>query len=177
MRRVPVLISGYPSYFSIRVGAVKIAMRLSSGNFMRILNLIALAILASFLSSLAAAQSGKTAADSASISTSTPAATVEDEAFNAYQRVTKDMKPPKATRSPDPEYPQIPADAEPNGVVVMLVGINTKGHVELVRVLRASNDAFQNSAVSTVKTWKFSPAKKDSKPVPVQVTVEMHFQK
>jgi len=57
------------------------------------------------------------------------------------------------------------------------VGINNKGRVELVHVLRSSNDAFQNSAVSTVKTWKFSPAKKDGKPVPVQVTVEMRFQK
>lgn len=87
------------------------------------------------------------------------------------------MKPPKATKSPDPDYPVIPADAEPNGVVVMLVGIDPKGRVELVHVLRASNEAFQNSAVSTVKTWRFSPAKKDGKSVPVQVTVEMHFQK
>ena len=44
-------------------------------------------------------------------------------------------------------------------------------------MLRASNEAFQDSAVNTVKTWKFSPAKKDGKPVPVQITVEMHFQK
>ena len=140
---------------------------------MRIVILIALAIISFSLSSVAAAQTGKTAADSSSISTTT----VDDDAFNAYQRVTKDMKPPKATKSPDPDYPQIPADAEPNGVVVMLVGINPKGRVELVHVLRSSNDAFQNSAVSTVKTWKFSPAKKDGKPVPVQVTVEMRFQK
>ena len=144
---------------------------------MRTLNVIALAILALFLSSVAAAQSSRTAADSSSISTTTPAANVEDESFNAYLRVTKGMTAPKATKSPDPDYPQIPADAEPNGVVVMLVGINTKGRVELVHVLRASNDAFQNSAVSTVQTWKFSPAKKDGKPVPVQITVEMKFQK
>ncbi len=144
---------------------------------MRTLNLIALAILALFFSSFAAAQSVKSAADSSSMSTTTPAANVDDEAFNSYLRVTKDMKPPKATRSPDPDYPQIPADAEPNGIVVMLLGINEKGHVDLVHVLRASNDAFQNSAVSTVKTWKFSPAKKDGKAVPVKVTVEMKFQK
>ena len=111
------------------------------------------------------------------MSTTTPAANMDDEAFSSYQRVTKDMKPPKATKSPDPDYPQIPADAEPNGIVVMLVGINEKGHVDLVHVLRASNDAYQNSAVSTVKTWKFSPARKDGKAVPVKVTVEMKFQK
>jgi TonB family protein len=139
--------------------------------------LAAVATLTLAFATFAAAQSSRTAADSSSISTTTQATALDDEAFNAYLRVTKDMKPPKATRSPDPDYPQIPVDAEPRGVVVMLVGINTKGHVELVHVLRASNDAFQTSAVSTVKTWKFSPAKKDGKPVPVQVTVEMHFQK
>jgi TonB family protein len=144
---------------------------------MRTHNLIALAIAAIFLSSFAAAQSTAPAADSSSMSTTTPVATVEEQAFTSYLRVTKGMKPPKATRSPDPDYPKIPADAEPNGIVVMLVGINQKGHVELVHVLRASNDAFEESAVSTVKTWKFSPAKKDGKPVPVKVTVEMKFQK
>jgi len=141
---------------------------------MRTLNLTALAIVIIALTAPINAQSSRTAADSSSISTTT---TVDDEAFNAYLRVSGDMKPPKATKSPDPDYPQIPADAEPNGVVVMLVGINPKGRVELVHVLRSSNDAFQKSAVSTVKTWKFSPAKKDGKPVPVQVTVEMRFQK
>ncbi len=141
---------------------------------MRTLFLFALAISTCTFS---AAQASNTAADSASISTTTPASTVDDQAFSTYLHVTKGMKPPKATKSPDPDYPQIPADAEPNGVVVMLIGIDAKGHVEPVQVLRASNDAFQQSAVATVKTWKFSPAKKDGKPVPVQITVEMHFQK
>ena len=144
---------------------------------MRTLTLIPLAVLTLAFASHAAAQSANTAADSSSMSTTTPANTVDDEAFASYQRITKGMKPPKATRSPDPDFPVIPADAEPRGIVVMLIGINTKGHVELVHVLRASNDAFQQSAVSTVKTWRFSPAKKDGKAVPVQVTVEMKFAK
>jgi TonB family protein len=138
---------------------------------------IAVAALVMAFATFAAAQSANTAADSASMSTTTPANTVDDAAFNGYLHVTKGMKPPKASKSPDPDYPKLPPDAEPNGVVVLLVGIDTKGHVELVHVLRASNDAFQDSAVSTVKTWRFSPAKKEGKPVPVQITVEMKFQK
>jgi protein TonB len=144
---------------------------------MRTLILIALAILTLAFGSIAAAQSTGAAGDTSSMSTSTPANMVDDEAFAAYQRVTKDMKPPKATKSPDPDFPVIPVDAEPRGVVVMLIGITAKGHVGPVHVLRASNDAFQQSAVSTVKTWRFSPAKKDGNAVPVQVTVEMKFAK
>jgi TonB family protein len=138
--------------------------------------ILLLVLLVVFVRSVVA-QSASTGGDSSKISTITPADTVDDEAFASYQRVTKGMKPPKATKSPDPDYPQIPADAEPRGVVVMLVGINAKGHVALVHVLRASNDAFQQSAESTVKTWRFTPAKKDGKAVPVQVTVEMRFQR
>lgn len=142
---------------------------------MRTLPLIALAILTF---TLASAAQTKPAADSTSRVTATESLNVpDDEAFAAYLRVTSGMKPPKATKSPDPKYPELPSDAEPNGVVVMLVGINAKGRVELVHVLRSSNAVFEASAVTTVRTWKFSPAKKDGQPVPVQITVEMKFQK
>ena len=87
------------------------------------------------------------------------------------------MKPPKATRAPDPKFPDLPPDAEQRGTVVMLIGINAKGHVEAVRVLRSDEHAFETSAVNTVKKWKFRPAEKDGQPVPVQVTVEMKFEK
>jgi TonB family protein len=140
---------------------------------MRTLIWIALAIAATVVTPLLLAQSG----DSSTISTSVNPSVPDEEAFAAYQHVTKDMKPPKATHSPDPEYPKLPADADTRGVVVMLIGINAKGHIELVHVLRASNEAFEDSAVNTVKTWKFSPAKKAGRPVPVQITVEMHFRK
>ena len=142
---------------------------------MRIHVLVALAILNFALISHAAAQSSNAAGDTSSMSTTTPTNTVDDEAFSGYLRITKGMTPPKATKSPDPDFPVIPVDAEPRGIVVMLIGIDTKGHVGPVHVLRASNDAFQQSAVTTVKTWRFSPAKKDGKAVPVQVTVEMKF--
>jgi len=49
--------------------------------------------------------------------------------------------------------------------------------VEAVRVLRSDEPAFEKSAMETVKTWKFRAAEKDGKPVPVQVTVEMKFQR
>ena len=80
-------------------------------------------------------------------------------------------------RAPDPKFPDLPADAEPHGTVVMLVGVSAKGKVEAVRVLRSDEQAFEKSATETVKTWKFRAAEKDGKPVPVQVTVEMKFQR
>jgi len=71
----------------------------------------------------------------------------------------------------------LPPDAEQHGTVVLLVGVNSKGHVEAVRVLRSDEPAFEQSAVATVKKWRFKPGEKNGQPVPVQVTVEMKFQK
>ena len=91
--------------------------------------------------------------------------------------MTKGIKPPKATSAPDPKFPDLPAGVEDHGTVVMLIGVSAKGRVEAVRVVHSDEQAFDNSAVATVKKWKFKPAEKDGHPVPVQVTVEMKFQK
>ena len=114
--------------------------------------------------------------DTSSMST-TSAAPADDPAFAGFQQVTRGMKAPKATSAPDPKYPDLPQDAEPRGTVVMMIGVNAKGHVAVVRVLRSDEAAFEKTAVETVKKWKFKPAEKDGRPVPVQVTVEMKFQR
>jgi periplasmic protein TonB len=143
---------------------------------MRHLLRIAVSIAILFLSACACAQSAGTNADSSTISTA-PAGVADDPAFAAFQPVTSSIRPPKATSAPDPKFPNLPPDAEPRGTVVLLIGVNTKGRVEAVRVLRSDEAAFEKSAVATVKRWKFKPAEKDGRPVPVQVTVEMKFQK
>jgi TonB family protein len=144
---------------------------------MRILTLIALSIFLSFLSATARAQTGNARPESSSTLSTSSADFSEDQTFSRFQRVTQGMKPPKATSAPDPKFPDLPPDAEPHGTVVMLVGINAKGHVEAVRVLRSDEPAFEPSAVNTVKKWKFRPAEKNGHAVPVQVTVEMKFEK
>jgi len=120
-------------------------------------------------------QSGNSSNDSSAVVAS--GAPAEDPAFAAFLPVTKGIKPPKAISAPDPKYPDIPADAEPQGMVVLLIGINAKGHVEPVRVLHSDEPAFEKTALDTVKRWKFKPAEKNGHPVPVQVTVEMKFQR
>jgi len=142
---------------------------------MRFLLLIAFAISLLLLSGHGRAQTNNPQADSSSTIATSPAA--DDPAFASFQPVTKGIKPPKATSAPDPKFPSLPADAEPRGTVVMLIGVNTKGHVAAVRVLRSDEQAFETTAVATVKKWRFKPAQKDGRPIPVQITVEMKFQR
>ena len=141
---------------------------------MRILTTIALAI--SFLVCSVNGWAQARPESSSTLSTS-PADFSDDQTFVQYQRVTAGIKPPKALHAPDPKFPDLPPDAEPHGTVIMLVGVNAKGHVGAVRVLRSDEKAFELSAVETVKKWKFKPAEKSGQPVPVQVTVEMKFKR
>ena len=144
---------------------------------MRTLTLAVLSLSLSFFSVPARAQAGNTRATSSSTLSTSPTDYSDDQTFAQFQRMTPGMKPPKATSAPDPKFPDLPADAEPQGTVVMLVGINAKGRVQAVRVLRSDEHAFETSAVDTVKKWKFRPAERNGQAVPVQVTVEMRFER
>jgi TonB family protein len=145
---------------------------------MRIPILIALAVAMSLATVALRAQSGGTHADSASISTTPTDAQIDDPAFAAFLRVTPGIKPPQALRAPDPQFPEdLPADADDRGLVVMLIGISTKGHVEAVHVLRSDQPAFERAAVETVKKWRFKPAQQSGHAVPVQIEVEMRFRR
>ncbi|MGO9520058.1 MAG: energy transducer TonB [Candidatus Korobacteraceae bacterium] len=144
---------------------------------MRILTLIAIAISLLVCSGGAWAQSSNARPESSSSVSTSTADFADDQTFAQFQRVTTGIKPPKAIHAPDPKFPDLPPDAERHGLVVMLVGVNAKGHVQAVRVLRSDEKAYEQSAVDTVKKWKFKPAEKNGQPVPVQVTVEMKFQR
>ena len=124
------------------------------------------------------AQSSQRQADaSATVLTNTADVYLDDPKFAGFGRLTKGMRPPKATHAPDPKFPELPPDSEQRGLVVMVVGINAKGRVEPVHVVRSTAQVFEQSAVETVKKWRFRPAQKDGKPIPVQVTVEMKFER
>jgi len=144
---------------------------------MRIFMLMALALSLSIFPASSWAQSSTSRSDTSSTLSTSPADFSDDQTFSRFERVTTGIKPPKATHAPDPKFPDLPVDAERHGTVVMLVGVNTKGRVEAVRVLRSDEQAFEQAAVETVKKWKFKPAEKNGNPVPVQVTVEMKFQR
>src|SRR5271167_781577 len=131
---------------------------------MRILMLMVLALSLSIFSAACLAQSSTSRSDTSSTLSTSPADFSDDQTFSRFERVTTGIKPPKATHAPDPKFPDLPADAERHGTVVMLVGVNAKGRVGAVRVLRSDERAFEQAAVETVKKWKFKPAEKNGSP-------------
>ena len=145
-------------------------------NRMRILILMTVAAVLAGCDTMAASAAPFQNKDTATVSTA-PSDTSDSETFSQFAKVTAGIKPPKATHAPDPKFPDLPPDADQRGVVVMLVGVNARGRVEAVHVLRSTNPVFESSAVDTVRKWKFKPGEKSGQPIPVQVTVEMKFEK
>jgi TonB family protein len=53
--------------------------------------------------------------------------------------------------------------------------VDAEGNPRDIRVLRGLGFGLDAKAIDAVRQWRFAPAKKDGKPVNVQVNVEVAF--
>lgn len=85
----------------------------------------------------------------------------------------KSVRPTKAEHPP---YPQFARAQGWEGTVVLRIKINQEGAVDSVRTRKSSGFAIlDESAVQSVKTWKFEPAKDGEFPIPVTVDLPIRF--
>jgi protein TonB len=89
--------------------------------------------------------------------------------------VTKAVRPPKAKRMPDPNYPNIERNSGKQGEVLLHIVVDEQGAVRLPTVDASSSPAFAASAVEAVKKWTFEPGKLSGRPVAVLIKVEITF--
>ena len=82
---------------------------------------------------------------------------------------------PHATYSPDPKYPKNERKARHSGTVVLDLVVDADGLPRDVNVWHRLSPEFDEAAIDAVKTWKFSPATKDSRPIATQIKVEVNF--
>lgn len=90
-------------------------------------------------------------------------------------RVGGGVSAPRPTYDPDPEYSEEARKAKYQGTVVLWVVVGADGRVHEARVQRSLGMGLDEKAIECVRTWKFEPARKDGRPVPVQVSVEVNF--
>ena len=99
--------------------------------------------------------------------------------FMSY-RVGGDVTAPIPIFKPDPPYtPQARKD-KVQGAVVAAVDVDASGNVADVKLTAVSlsrnvSDGLDESVLQTLRTWKFQPATRKGKPVPVKVEVEVLF--
>ena len=90
-------------------------------------------------------------------------------------RVGGGVSAPKVIYKLDPEYSTEARQAKYQGTVVLSVIVDADGHTRQVHVARSLGMGLDEKAVEAVRQWRFEPARKDGRPVPVAVDVEVAF--
>jgi periplasmic protein TonB len=85
------------------------------------------------------------------------------------------VRPARPTYIPDPEYPAKEHHTGHQGTVILRVLVDADGIPHDVSVTRSLSPAFDESAIKAVSNWRFSPATKYGKPVPMQASVQVEF--
>ncbi|HEY3756986.1 MAG TPA: energy transducer TonB [Opitutaceae bacterium] len=86
-----------------------------------------------------------------------------------------DFEAPVPVRMVAPDFPSEMRRQGISGIVMVNCQIDSEGHVQDPKVVKASNEAFSDPAVKAVKQWKFKPAHRDGEAVAVRVTIPMKF--
>jgi TonB family protein len=82
---------------------------------------------------------------------------------------------PRVIYDPEPEYSPEARAAKHQGTVVLWAVIAPDGRPRELRVERPLGMGLDEKALEAVRTWRFEPALKDGKPVPVMIEVEVSF--
>ena len=90
-------------------------------------------------------------------------------------RVGGGVSAPRGIYTPDPEYSDAARKAKYQGTVVLWVVVDPQGRPQQVKVVRSLGMGLDEKAMEAVRRWKFEPARKDGRPVAVQVNVEVNF--
>jgi len=85
------------------------------------------------------------------------------------------IDPPVKIFSPRPLYTEEARRAGVQGIVILEAVVDADGTVRNVKVLKGLPMGLDQSAVDTVMTWKYEPARMEGRPVPVYFTFTISF--
>lgn len=83
--------------------------------------------------------------------------------------------PPSIEKQVEPVYPEYAKQNQIEGTVMVRVVLSAKGKVEDARVAESSNNMFDEPALTAVRQFRFSPARKDGEGVRSTVMVPVQF--
>ena len=82
---------------------------------------------------------------------------------------------PRVISGPKPTYTRQAMQAKIEGTVTLSAVVEKDGTVGDVKVVTSLNPDLDQQAIVAARNWRFEPGRKDDKPVPVQITLEMTF--
>ncbi|HXE76404.1 MAG TPA: energy transducer TonB [Candidatus Xenobia bacterium] len=90
-------------------------------------------------------------------------------------RIGGSVSAPTCIYCPDPEFSDEARKARYQGVVVLLAVVDEEGRARDIRVARSLGMGLDEQAIRAVQNWRFKPAERYGKPVPVYMTIEVNF--
>ena len=104
----------------------------------------------------------------------TPHPTTRNDTAQVYT-VGGDVTAPVPIYKPEPAYTKEARAAKLQDTVILWIVVDASGNVTDVKLVRGVDKGLDESAMQTLRTWKFKPAMKKGKTVPVRVVVEVSF--
>ena len=89
-------------------------------------------------------------------------------------RLHSGIKPPQRLVNVAPVYPTMALAVRKEGIVIIDATIDEQGNVTETKILR-SIPLLDEAALAAVRQWKFSPTQLNGVPVPIVMTVTVHF--
>jgi len=90
-------------------------------------------------------------------------------------RVGTGVSPPVCIYCPQPEYSEEARKVRYQGKVGLWAVVDADGRVREVRVTRSAGMGLDEQAMATVQSWRFKPAERNARAVPVYMTIEIDF--
>lgn len=82
---------------------------------------------------------------------------------------------PEVIYNPEPVFSEEARKTKAQGIVVLLVVVDTDGRTRDIRVQTSLGMGLDEKAMEAVSTWRFRPAMLNKRPVPAQIAVEVNF--
>jgi protein TonB len=90
-------------------------------------------------------------------------------------RIGGGVSQPTLLSKVEPEYSEEARKAKFQGAVILQIVVDEKGLPRDIKIIRPLGLGLDQKAVEAVEKWRFTPGKKDGKPVPVYAQIEVNF--
>ena len=101
--------------------------------------------------------------------------TDRDENIQTVYHVGVEVKPPRPTYAPEPNYSDAARYEKFQGTLVVNLVIAKDGSIHQLHVIRPLGLGLDEQAEARLQTWKFSPATRNGQPVAVEMNIEVSF--
>ena len=106
-----------------------------------------------------------------------PSTVLAAQDAEAPRRLGPDLHAPRVRRKIEPQYTEAAREAKLEGAVLLDGVVTADGMLTALRVRRGLGLGLDERALEAAASWQFEPARtrRDNVPVPVRVTIEVHF--